>query len=499
MTRLPQHARRLRREIAERLAIDLRTLAAVRVGLALCVLADLAIRFPDRIVFFAEAGVLPRDARIGAYGGGVPFAIWDLVAGDPRAITALFAVGGLAAAALALGWRTRIATWTCWLLVHGALIRVPPIATGGDYLLGALLLWGGFLPLGARWSLDARRRPTAATPRAVGGLPAAVLLLQVATMLVFSGAAKLHDPTWRAGDGVEFALRAGFYATPLALGLAEVRALLVPLNALVLAFELGGPLLLLSPWRRDACRVAYVGASIAMHLGFWLCLRVGIFSWVALVGALAFVPGAAWDRLGARLGRAGRAPPAGPAPRLPRAAAALLVALAALTLASSLRIRGLRGGPIGRVTRALGLNQNGWPMFSPTARDHGWFVVVGRTAAGDEVDLHPGAPAPRPVDLGPPPLQAADYPSYRWRKLYFNVRRSPGLRRLYLADRCRTWNRAHRGGDAVLDLTLLYFRERNLEGGALAPAERVVLDRLGCATAGPAPDAGLAPDDAQGE
>ena len=56
------------------------------------------------------------------------------------------------AIALLVGWRTRLATVLCWYLVAS----VQPLSyMGGDSILRLLLFWGLFLPLSARFSMDA--------------------------------------------------------------------------------------------------------------------------------------------------------------------------------------------------------------------------------------------------------------------------------------------------------------------------------------------------------
>ena len=64
--------------------------------------------------------------------------------------------------------------------------RNPAVRNGGDETFRLLLFWSMFLPLGASWSVDARRR-TAQRRRA--SLPAALpaaLLLQVALIYPFN-------------------------------------------------------------------------------------------------------------------------------------------------------------------------------------------------------------------------------------------------------------------------------------------------------------------------
>ena len=61
-------------------------------------------------------------------------------------------VACLFAAMLMVGYRTRLATITTWILHLAVIERLPSITGGGDNLMRYLLLWSMFVPLGACWS-----------------------------------------------------------------------------------------------------------------------------------------------------------------------------------------------------------------------------------------------------------------------------------------------------------------------------------------------------------
>ena len=125
-------------------------------------LVDLADRARLLVANYTDAGAHPRAAALTYYQHGLPSL--HLMAGSARAQIALFVLAGVAAALLAVGWRTRIATFVSWFLLGSLHARNELVLDGGDHLLRYLLFWCLFLPLGARWSLDARRRGAAAEP-----------------------------------------------------------------------------------------------------------------------------------------------------------------------------------------------------------------------------------------------------------------------------------------------------------------------------------------------
>lgn len=136
-----------------RLALDLRGLALFRAGLGAVLLVDALMRLCSSALLYADSGLLPRSVATGV----IESARISLHLANG---SALFALGltllqALAAAALLLGWRTRVASLLCWVLAVSAAARHPAIVGAGDALALALLSWGLFLPLAARWSLDA--------------------------------------------------------------------------------------------------------------------------------------------------------------------------------------------------------------------------------------------------------------------------------------------------------------------------------------------------------
>ncbi len=465
-------------------AIDLRTLALFRICLGVVVLADLEIRAAHLAAFHTNQGVLPRADRLTIFGGDYWLSISDLGGGSTTAAAILFVLDALAATALIAGFRARWAALVCWLFSAGMRIRMPLIITGGDTLLIALLLWSVFLPIGARFSLDSMRARSDPTPPTVAASFATfVILFQVASLFVLSGCAKLGDAAWRSGDGVYYALAAEFYTTPLAHALREIRWLMAPLTFAVLAFEVGAPLLLLSPVRNPGLRTAFVVAAVLMNVSFWLCLRIGIFSWVTMVGVLLFLPKETWDRL--VRGKERDQPMWRPErTRRHHAASVALAILFALMLVGNTPTRVRRGlalpGFVGTIVNWVGLEQRGWPMFSPTARDHGWFVVPSLLANGSSVDLYDGGAA---VDYERPALLSADFPSYRWRKYFMNLKRGGGRghrRELYAEHLCRQWNEHHDASRHVVELELVYMRELTLPDYRTQPARRVSLLRHRC-------------------
>src|SRR5215470_6587327 len=135
--------------------IDLRSLALYRVFLALLLIYDVCERWRDAAVFYTAGGVLPR-ASANVFHWSLFDALHDLTS-----VRIVFALALVSHVSLLLGYRTRIAQCVSFLYLVNARNRNPLLSTGADAALVSMALWTLFLPLGAVWSLDARRRGAA--------------------------------------------------------------------------------------------------------------------------------------------------------------------------------------------------------------------------------------------------------------------------------------------------------------------------------------------------
>ena len=145
---------------AEIFGADLRSLAALRIVLALIVLLDLFGRAQNLRAHYSDDGVLSRRLLIEELNE------WrwsvNLANGTLAFQTLAFAVAAVAAVGMLLGYRTRLMTIIVWVMVVSIQVRNPMVLSGADTLLRLLLFWSMFLPLGAWWSIDRQRKGTLA-------------------------------------------------------------------------------------------------------------------------------------------------------------------------------------------------------------------------------------------------------------------------------------------------------------------------------------------------
>ena len=265
-------------------------------------LADLLLRSRDLVTFYTDAGVLPRSVLWATFPTLSTFSI-HTVSGAAWVQGLLFVLAGVCAASLALGYRTRTAALLSWLLLVSLHARNPEVLNGGDSVLRRILFWGVFLPLGSRWSLDARRevgdgwlrsalRPRFGPEGRVVGVAAAGLLVQVVLVYTTNAAFKLDRGAWLGGDAMRHVFELGTFTTPLGAALSTQGALLGAVEAVWLAMVVCSALLVvLRGWPRTLFASLFIGG----HLFMFLTMRLGVFPVVSMVSLLPFLPPKVWD------------------------------------------------------------------------------------------------------------------------------------------------------------------------------------------------------------
>lgn len=295
--------RPLRAYLAQTFTIDLRTLALFRAALGAVLFVSLLMRLADVGAFYADSGVMPRAWLLQSES---PLR-WSLHFANGSALfeAALLLIHAAAAFALMVGSHTRLAAITTWVLLVSLHGRNPLVLIGGDYLLVCLLFWGLFLPLGARWSVDAAlSTQPPREDREHLSWASAGLVLQVLSVYFFSAIMKADPAWWPDGTAVEQALRLDRYTLPLGYWLRDtLPAALRPLTYYVYWLELLGPLLALSPVLQRPLRFAVLLMLFAMHLGFVLCLKLGLFPFASAASLTVLLGGWAWDSGARRLDR----------------------------------------------------------------------------------------------------------------------------------------------------------------------------------------------------
>lgn len=455
----------LRTRLAETIALDLRSLAVLRIGVALALLVDLLLRARDLRAHYTDFGILPR-AELGAYTARSVWTLHGLASPSPTAVAALFAIAALLALALGLGLRTRLAAFGSWVLLTSLQYRNPPLVFGGDVMLRMLLFWGLFLPLGARWSLDARRRaaPPLAGADRVASLATLALLVQVALVYAFT-VLNRTGPTWWDGRALEQALHFDQFASRAGVWLRESGAPLAGLTHAAIWFEGLGFLPLFVPFANGPLRTLTAFLFVGFHATLAVLFNIGLFPLVFSVAWLGLLPTWFWERLGPAFRRGG-----GLRVRLGAGDALAAVALVLVLLSNLSTLQRDPRVPYetpawARPAEWLYVDQL-WALFAPDPpRYDGWYAFLGVQADGAQVDPFWNRPWRGPDALAKPEV-VSETMNVRWREFFFALQRDARDPRWTSFGRwlCRRWNETHAGPER-LDRAYVYFVEETTGGG----------------------------------
>lgn len=361
---------------------DLRSLALFRIALGLVLIIDVGTRLGHLSEFYTDQGVLPR-LLFSRSEFAHQWLCFHLGVGHWVGIFLLLMLQAGLGLGLFLGWRTRLMTVGSWFLFNSLLVRNPMVNDRGDLELSLLLFWSFFLPLGARWSLDAR-----AGRGAFGneeGLPVAAYLLQLAQIYIFAAFLKYGDFWLVRGDGFYHSLQSPLFAGTLAGYLARVpEVVLKAMNYAVVAGELFAGLLLLTPFQPRLLRAVAFWLLLSFHLGVFLLFKLGLFPLIGLIALLPLLSDDWWSRrplsaLERFLDNATGSRPGVSGP-LPRALKPILVGCMGLALLSNLAARPegpafQRPGFLVGLSQALRLEQH-WDLFSPIPPYNGHFQIL---------------------------------------------------------------------------------------------------------------------------
>lgn len=504
----------LLQQFARSLALDLRSLAAFRICVAIVAIADLLVRFVDLDALFSDAGVLPRAALLdGMY---TPWASSLYFTTGRTELLYFFLLAHVAAVfCLLIGYRTRLATFITWLLFTSLTARNPATTHGGDDLLRLLLFWSNFVPLGAFYSVDARTSPLAENKFSLLTLGTSALFLQFLAMYFWTAFLKLH-PRWHSeGSAIYYALQMDQLIKPFGAILRLMPLeFLKALTIFTLWFELIAPYLVFVTWRRSLMRELVALAFIAFHFGLFLSFELGIFPWICMVGWVMVLPSRFWDRdlllwgefaekiwqrimaaliyFEQRLRYSGRffarlvqfSHAEIPLLRLPSWQKIVVITLFPIAMYWNFALykdddKLDLPTPIFELGFIFRLHQQ-WLLFAPyPGVNDGWYVTKARLATGHDYDIW----NEQPVDFSKPERIAPLFRSSAWRKYLMNLTKEEykGYLLPFGQYLCRDWNQRHNPQDEVLYFTLYYMQEISPPPGAApAPINRQVLWRHYC-------------------
>jgi len=480
------------RSLLGRFAIDLRSLAACRIALAAMLLVDACTRFQYAREHYTDFGAYPLEALKEEWGGQfnwmlTPFAL----EGSVEWAQGLFVLYGAAAFLLLIGWQSRFAMFLCWLMIVGIHNRNFIVLHGGDQMVRIFSFWMMFLPVGARWSVDAAFSKIRAYGRSVPdqtlSMGSAALLLQGA-IVYFATAGLKHGKEWLSdGSALWYALQIDQFTTTYG---RWVRMLPLPVLQLMtwstMAIEIGGPIVAF--FGNARVRIVTVLFFFFFHLILISgMMDVGPISFNSCLWWIPYLPGSVWDWIGERIRRSPLRAPIDavciplrhahdarvrrwveqrrPLPAIHPSVPMQFCAAVVLLFVIQWNVHSVLGkrAPGSRVANWIRQDQN-WGMFAPRPLiEDGWFVVAARLSDGSTVDLFRNG---KPADFAKPAYIPADYWNVRWGKHWMNLweQKNAPYRRYMAEWLLRKWNREHPTRQIQI-LTMWFVLERTPKPG----------------------------------
>jgi hypothetical protein len=265
--------------------------AALRIAVGIVLLFDILVLYlPNLQTYYGTGGF--GDPAVSAPVFALPSWRWSLLRVLPATWgpQVLLGVWVLAALALVLGYRPRLAAFAAWMLAVSFAHSNLAMHNGGDQLKLIVLLMLVFLPSDGCWAI--RRHPAARIvngPVFIHPWPLRLLMIQLALMYFMNGYYKALGPAWRDGSVMYYVANNPSWAhfSPDYLPLPEGALRLLAL--VTLFWELFFPLLVLMPITRKP--TLWIG--VLFHVGTLIHLEVGLFPLYALC---YYVPLVNWKR-----------------------------------------------------------------------------------------------------------------------------------------------------------------------------------------------------------
>ena len=282
---------------SEPFRLDYRSLALFRIMLGSIIIADLVMRCRDFQAFFTDSGIFPREIVV----DNAASAVWSLyfINGTEYFAAFLILINFIFALFFILGYKTRISTVICWVLLMSLQNQGLLNMSAADALMRVLLFWGIFLPLGARFSIDSALEVRSPYPYANHlSITTFAMVMQVLYVYWVGAFLKSGDAWVSNYQAVYYALNIEHYTSLFGdWVLMNLPFTLEYLTRFVYLIELYGPLLIIAPVFWKIFRTPILILLILMHIGFVLLLNVGHFPFVSITSLIILLPTSVWDSI----------------------------------------------------------------------------------------------------------------------------------------------------------------------------------------------------------
>ena len=472
-------------------SIDLRSLALWRIGLGSLLFIDLIIRGLDLAAHYTDMGVIPRAFLIGRQAHSW-FLSLHFMSGRIEFQAFLFILHGLFALCLIFGLRSRLAAFLSWCLLVSLQVRNPEVQDASDHIIRMGLFFAMFLPIGARYSLDAHFNPPKEHKESVFSVASIAITLQVLFIYVFAIVTRT-GPQWWDGSALYMAFHLDQLISSTGLMLRQFPEVLKIGTYGTMLVEVLGPILLLMPVWQTYTRMLALMLLWGLHLGIATFMALGTFPYISIAILFIFIPASWWEWLQQKYPWAKQNPFALESFSFLRQKLRTLagtnneykthrfwqcfcaVAIIWITNYNIHQHTKIDILPKSLFSMGYTLRWNqGWALFSPFPRtDDGWYVIPATLKNKSQVNLFDEG---KPVTWDKPEVVSATYKNQRWQSYMMKLmkKKKEDYRRHFGKYLCREWNAKHQG-ELRLDTFEIYFmKERTLAKRIAEPKKKLL-------------------------
>lgn len=313
-TRSPRPPSRLERARdflrARYLGADLRTLGLFRLVIGALLCLNCLRVWNDATLYYSNEGVFSNDWHLFKPSGDFNFSVFHAFS-SPAEVHVAFALALACFFCFAIGYRTRLFNALSLLWITSLDNRLVLVENGGYVVVNLTVFWALFLPVGARFSVDALRRAFRETQgveamvtreRPTGphrSLASLFIVVNFGLVYLFNVVNK-YGSTWRAGDTVHYVLHLDRLGTPVAAWFRET----LPYPAMrvaswsVLIVEALIVMLIFWPRGRRYTRPLAQLLIVGLHTTFGVMMQLGPFSWFMIGWSTVLLCAVHWEALG---------------------------------------------------------------------------------------------------------------------------------------------------------------------------------------------------------
>lgn len=286
--------------VKKTLSFDNRSMALYRFLIGIIIMADVVYRLEDLTDFYTDIGLIPRGIFVNEMSLPWSFSL-HLANGSTAIMAILFALHFLAGFMVCIGYKYRWAMVAAFIFTVSVHNRNWLVNNGGDDVLRAILFISIFLPLNRCFSLDSALTKEKTETKEHFSTWVLTFFFQVFAIYFVSYILKDSD-IWRKDfTAVFFSSRLDIFATPFGVWLRNFPSVGTFITAFSIYLEWLGPILLFVPFLFGrfwwVTRLLLVILFVGFHVGIFLTMNIGLFTFICETMWLLFLPGPLWDKI----------------------------------------------------------------------------------------------------------------------------------------------------------------------------------------------------------